>query len=193
MRTILLKRMESSVAALTATVDTLVGYLDQFLARLAEGKVLTPKQAHRLRAVLGGSLPDADTDPEEWDPRTAETLRELREAPADAEQRARLEADVTADRSRLAALQERLRWLATLWGTEGDPKIAAVRALLDGLPPTDAHGLPTKVVLFSNYRDTALHVFPLAGRRSRGVQRRRRAARAQQPGRRPLDVTAARA
>ena len=163
MRTILLKRMESSVAALTATVDTLVLYLDQFLARLSEGKVLTPKQAHRLRAVLGGSLPDADTDPEEWDPRTAETLRELREAPADADQRARLEADVTADRTRLAALQERLRWLATLWGAEGDPKIAAVRALLDGLPPTDAHGLPTKVVLFSNYRDTALHVFRSLG------------------------------
>ena len=163
MRTILLKRMESSVAALTATVDTLVGYLDQFLARLAEGKVLTPKQAHRLRAVLGGSLPDADTDPEEWDPRTADTLRELREAPADDDQRARLEADVTADRSRLAALQERLRWLATLWGTEGDPKIAAVRELLDGMPPTDAHGLPTKVVLFSNYRDTALHVFRSLG------------------------------
>ena len=68
MRTILLKRMESSVAALTATVDTLVGYLDQFLARLGEGKVLTPKQAHRLRAVLGGSLPDADADPDDWDP-----------------------------------------------------------------------------------------------------------------------------
>ena len=163
MRTILLKRMESSVAALTATVDTLVLYLDQFLARLSDGKVLTPKQAHRLRAVLGGSLPDADTDPEEWDPRTAETLRELREAPSDAGQRARLEADATADRTRLAALQERLRWLATLWGAEGDPKVAAVRALLDGLPPTDAHGLPTKVVLFSNYRDTALHVFRSLG------------------------------
>ena len=163
MRTILLKRMESSVAALTATVDTLVGYLDQFLARLDDGKVLTPKQAHRLRAVLGGSLPDADTDPAEWDPRTAETLRELLDAPADPAERARLQADVTADRARLAGLQQRLEWLATLWGTAGDPKIAAVRELLDGLPPADAHGQPTKVVLFSNYRDTALHVFRSLG------------------------------
>jgi len=63
MRTILLKRMESSVAALTATVDTLVHYLDQFLARLDDGKVLTPKQAHRLRAVLGGSLPTQTPTP----------------------------------------------------------------------------------------------------------------------------------
>ena len=70
---------------------------------------------------------------------------------------------MTADRDRLVGLQRRLEWLATLWGTAGDPKIAAVRELLDGLPPTDAHGLPTKVVLFSNYRDTALHVFRSLG------------------------------
>ena len=163
MRTILLKRMESSVAALASTVETLVSYLDQFLARLGDGKVLTPKQAHRLRAVLGGSLPDADADLAEWDARTADTLREMLDAPTDPAQRARLHADATADRDRLVGLQRRLEWLATLWGTAGDPKIAAVRELLDGLPPTDAHGLPTKVVLFSNYRDTALHVFRSLG------------------------------
>ncbi len=163
MRTILLKRMESSVAALTATVDALVAYLDQFLARLAEGRVLTPAQAHRLRAVLGGSLPDADTDPAAWDPQAVETLRELRAAPVDAAQRARLHADAAADRSQLAGLRRRLHWLAELWGAEGDPKIAAVRRLLDGLPPRDAHGLPTKVVIFTNYRDTALHVFRSLG------------------------------
>ncbi len=163
MRTILLKRMESSVAALTATVEALVAYLDQFLARLEDGKVLTPKQAHRLRAVLGGSLPDAESDPAEWDPSTAETLQELLDAPADPAERARLQADVTADRDRLVGLRARLDWLETLWGAEGDPKVAAVRELLDGLPPTDAHGQPTKVVLFSNYRDTAMHVFRSLG------------------------------
>ena len=163
MRTILLKRMESSVAALSATVEALVAYLDQFLARLDEDKVLTPKQAHRLRAVLGGSLPDAESDPAEWDPSTAEILQELLDAPTDPEDRARLQADVTADRDRLVGLRTRLDWLETLWGTEGDPKVAAVRKLLDGLPPTDARGLPTKVVLFSNYRDTAMHVFRSLG------------------------------
>ena len=69
MRTILLKRMESSLAALTSTVSSLVAYLNLFLSRLESDRVLTPKQAYKLRAVLGGSLPDQDQDVEELDPR----------------------------------------------------------------------------------------------------------------------------
>ena len=53
MRTILLKRMESSLAALTSTVRSLVDYLNLFLARLDQGRVLTPKQAYKLRGSAG--------------------------------------------------------------------------------------------------------------------------------------------
>ena len=53
MRTILLKRMESSLAALTSTVRSLVDYLNLFLARLELKRVLTPRQAYKLRSVLG--------------------------------------------------------------------------------------------------------------------------------------------
>ena len=65
MRTILLKRMESSLAALTSTVRSLVDYLSLFLSRLDQGRILTPRQAYKLRAVLGGSLPDHDQDEED--------------------------------------------------------------------------------------------------------------------------------
>lgn len=65
MRTILLKRMESSLAALTATVKGLVDYLNLFLEQLEQGYVLTPKQSYQLRAALGGSLPDQEQDLEE--------------------------------------------------------------------------------------------------------------------------------
>jgi hypothetical protein len=105
MRTILLKRMESSVAALTSTVNSLADYLDLFLSRLETGKVLTPKQAYRLRAILGGSLPDQEVDPEDWDPRAVEALRQELDAPADADQVARLKDDVLYDRDRLKGLQ----------------------------------------------------------------------------------------
>ena len=85
MRTILLKRMESSLAALTSTVQSLVSYLDLFLDRLDQGRVLTPKQAHRLRAVLGGSLPDGELDDEDLDPRAVEAMRQELLAPEDPE------------------------------------------------------------------------------------------------------------
>lgn len=163
MKTILLKRMESSVVALSATVGSMVEYLDLFLARLDDGQVVTPKQAQRLRAVLGGSLPDAEIEATDWDPRAALALRELRPAPADPSERARLQADVEADRARLQSLLDRLTWLETMWGERGDPKLAAVRTLIESLPPTDEHGVPTKVVIFSNYRDTAEHVFRALG------------------------------
>lgn len=159
MRTILLKRMESSVTALSATVDAMVDYLELFLARLDAGKVLTPKQAQRVRAVLGGSLPDQDQDVDEWDPRAMDAVRELREAPPDATQRDRLWADVAADRDRLSALRMRLRWLQELWGDRGDPKVQELRKLLEALPAKDEHGIPTKVAIFTNYRDTARYIF----------------------------------
>ena len=91
MRTILLKRMESSLAALTSTVSSLVAYLNLFLSRLESDRVLTPKQAYKLRAVLGGSLPDQDQDVEELDPRVVETLRQELDAPTDPELRSRLQ------------------------------------------------------------------------------------------------------
>ena len=163
MRTILLKRMESSVAALNRTVTSLVDYLNLFLSKLDDNKILTPKQAYRIRAILGGSLPDQDQDIEDWEPKAVEALRELHDAPADPSERARLRTDVEEDRDRLQGLLERLHWLEEMWGSEGDPKAIAVRQLLESLPATDQHGLPTKVVIFTNYRDTAEYFFKQLG------------------------------
>ena len=159
MRTILLKRMESSLAALTSTVSNLVAYLNLFLSRLESGRVLTPKQAYKLRAVLGGSLPDQDQDVEELDPRVMDTLRQELDAPTDQELRSRLQSDVQSDRDRLQALLARLQWLEEMLADQGDPKAQAVRKLLESLPKEDDHGNPTKVALFTSYKDTADHLF----------------------------------
>lgn len=172
MRTILLKRMESSVAALTSTVESMIDYLELFLARMGEAKIVTPRQAHRLRAVLGGSLPDADLETADWDPRALEAMRELRAAPADAEEMAALYAAVDEDRARLTVLLERLKWLEAKWEGSADPKAAQVRALIDSLPPTDARGTATKVVIFTNYRDTAEYLFHQLGGGSSAAFRR---------------------
>ena len=163
MRTILLKRMESSLAALTSTVRSLVDYLNLFLARLEQGHVLTPKQAYKLRAVLGGSLPDHDQDVEDMDPRAVAALQQELAAPEDMDLRARLQADVVFDRDRLQTLLTRLQWLEAMLAEQGDPKAQAVRKLLEGLPKEDDHGHPTKVALFTTYKDTAQHLFQQFG------------------------------
>ena len=159
MRTILLKRMESSLAALTSTVRSLVDYFDLFLSRLEHGRVLTPKQAYRLRAVLGGSLPDRDQDIEDLEPHALEALRQDLEAPEDLDERARLQVDVEFDRDRLQTLLTRLWWLEEMLAERGDPKARAVRELLEKLPKKDAHGQPTKAALFTTYKDTAQHLY----------------------------------
>jgi len=170
MRTILLKRMESSVAALTRTVSSLVDYLNLFLARLDEGKVLTPKQAYRIRAVLGGSLPDQEQEIGDWDPKAIEALRELHDAPTDANEGARLRVAVEEDCNRLQGLLDRLNWLEQMWGEHGDPKAMGVRRLLESLPAKDEHGFPTKVAIFTNYRDTAEYLFKQLGGRKEALK-----------------------
>ncbi len=163
MRTILLKRMESSVAALNSTVSSLVDYLNLFLNTLEEGKVLTPKQAYRIRAVLGGSLPDQEQEIEDWDPKAVEALREFHKAPENPDDASRLQAAVEEDRNRLQNLLDRLNWLEQMWGSQGDPKVIEVRKLLDSLPSEDKNGIPSKVAIFTNYRDTAKYLFEQLG------------------------------
>ena len=159
MRTILLKRMESSLAALTSTVKTLVDYLSLFLNRLEQGYVLTPKQAYKLRGILGGSLPDQDQDLEELEPNALDALRQEFEAPADETLRTKLYKDAEHDRTRLTTLLHNLQWLEEMLAENGDPKAEAVRRLLEELPEKDANGQPTKVALFTTYKDTAEHLF----------------------------------
>ena len=170
MKTILLKRMESSQAALIATVQSMVDYLNLFLSRLDNDRVLTPKQAYKLRAVLGGSLPDADQDLEDLNESALNALRQELKAPEDEDQRARLQVDVEFDRDRLAVLLTRLDWLNEMQADQGDPKVLAVRQLLEKLPDMDAHGLPTKVALFTSYKDTAEYLFTQLGGDPAGLQ-----------------------
>ena len=159
MRTILLKRMESSLAALTSTVGSLVDYLGLFLSRLEQGRVLTPKQAYKLRAVLGGSMPDHDQDIEDMDPRAVAALQQELQAPEDPDFRAKLQVDAEFDLNTLQGLLTRLHWLETILENQGDPKAQAVRNLLEKLPKEDGNGQPTKVALFTTYKDTAHHLF----------------------------------
>ena len=163
MRTICLKRMESSVVALTSTVRSMVQYLDLFLKEMVERqRVITPQDAQRLRIVLGGSLPDDLLEAGEWNERVRE-VAQLPAVPEDETELERLRTDVQADRDRLASLLGHLEGVESNWEQGDDPKIQALRQLLQGLPATDELGVPTKAVVFTNYKDTADYIFERFG------------------------------
>jgi SAM-dependent methyltransferase len=161
MRTVLLKRMESSVSALTSTIKSMVDYLNLFLKKLDEGKVVTPKQAYKIRAVLGGSIPDQDID--DWEPKVLNIISDFFDVPSNADNAARLKVSVDEDNNRLNKLLKMLQSLEQKWIEQGDPKVRVVRQLLESLPPVDQHGEPTKVVIFTNYKDTAEYLFKQLG------------------------------
>lgn len=164
MRTIFLKRMESSVVALTGTVRSMIEYLDLFLVELEQrNRVLTPKDALRLRTALGGSLPDDALESEAGERRLRKKGAMLPAAPADLAQRERLLEAVAQDRERLWRLLNELMQRQKGWRGTDDPKLASLRALLDSLPPVDRNGVPTKVVIFTNYKDTANYIFQALG------------------------------
>ena len=173
MKTIFLKRMESSVVALMSTVSSMVAYLDLFLTELDDrNRILTPRHAQRLRGVLGGSLPDDAQEAAEGSTRARRALADLPPAPPDPADRDRLHESVSADRERLASLLRRMESMQTQWVRGDDPKLQALRTLLESLPPTDRHGVTTKAVIFTNYKDTAEYIFRALGGPEDFVERR---------------------
>ncbi len=142
----------------------MIEYLDLFLVELEQrNRVLTPKDALRLRTALGGSLPDDALESEVGERRLRKKGAMLPAAPSDPAQRERLVEAVAQDRERLWRLLNELVQRQKGWRGTDDPKLASLRALLESLPPDDRHGVPTKVVIFTNYKDTANYIFHALG------------------------------
>ncbi|MCL4554211.1 MAG: phospholipase D-like domain-containing protein [Actinobacteria bacterium] len=174
-RTIYLKRMESSVAALMATLRNQVDYLDLFLSFLDQGKVLFAKERDRLRVLLGGGLDDEALEAADASENVKSLLDSLQQVDAAKCDVSEVSQAVRADRDALRGLLQALEGLEAA-DPEKDPKVAALRAVIDGLPALDDNGVPVKVVVFTNYRDTAMHLFKAFGGAAGGLKGEVRAA-----------------
>ena len=73
--------------------------------------------------------------------------------------REQLRTDVAEDRKWLSILLGQLEARQATWESQVNPKLSALRSVLESLPPTNQHGVPTKVVIFTNYKDTADYLF----------------------------------
>lgn len=135
LRFVLLKRLESSAHAFLATIARQIRFHTEFLRALRRGLLLVP--AHESA--------DGDGDPLQL------TLDEVLYRPLprrlDGE---RLEAEAIADLERLKRLRDTAAPLVTT-----DPKLAALRGLLSGPDLAVDAPAPAKIVVFTEYRETA--------------------------------------
>ena len=136
-RLVLLKRLESSLAAFRASIVRQVRFYDAFLAALGRGRLLAAAEDRALYA--GGDADVAQLVLEEM------TLRPIPPG-LDVD---RLAADARADLVRLSQVARRLAGFSA----ECDPKLARLRELLDG----ELRG--AKVVLFTEFRETARYLW----------------------------------
>jgi len=167
-RTTYLKRMESSVAALENSLRQQVFYLDLFLKLLESGKVLRPKDRDRLKVILGGSLADDMLREYECDERLDEVISSLPKVDRSEFDYQRLANDVAQDRGFLDKLLLSLKDLDAKTGGKDDPKIHALKKKLESFSKKDSHGIPTKIVIFTYYKDTAYHIFQSLGGLAKG-------------------------
>src|SRR5262249_19692513 len=129
-RTIYLKRMESSVAALAASLRSQVDYLALFLGFLDKGKILFPKDRDRLRVMLGGALSDDALESAEADERVRDLLSELHQVDVGMKSLEPLKKAVIADRDTLEGLLKKItRLKAAQPGS--DPKVGALQSALE--------------------------------------------------------------
>ncbi len=150
LRTALLKRLESSPAALRRTLETLIGGHAAFLIALEGGWVLT---GSALREWTGSE----DEDLDDWVAGLDDRLRENAES-ADDYQAAALRDDVISDMELLGSLRD----MASAAATGHDPKaqrlVDELRDIARQARRPSRSGLPAatrrKTIVFSTYADT---------------------------------------
>jgi superfamily II DNA or RNA helicase len=134
LRFLLLKRLDSSAAAFEATLERQIAFHQRFLDHLSNGRLLTARAD--LNRERGG-------DPLQLSFEELVVERVPRGVPI-----ARMQQDVRTDLATLCALRE-----VTAPTVQNDPKLAALQHLL--INQLEGH----KVLVFTEFRDTARHVW----------------------------------
>jgi len=146
LKTLYLKRLESSLEAFAISIQRQKAFQERFVRLLTAGRLLDPKTNRKLIALEA----DADTLPTDIDA-LIDTLPEIDSSDYDLKRiRRDLEFDLnTLDR--MLVMLERVQRISD--ATKRDAKLAEVQRLLGG----DLHD--QKTLVFSYYHDTAVYVY----------------------------------
>lgn len=154
LKTLYLKRLESSVAALRISLDRQRRFQQRFLEQLRAGRLLDASSFRRVEGIVRRMAgEDTEVEWEEADEEVqtfiAEVLAELPEIDLAGYDLAAIEAAVTQD---VQGLQRVCRKLEPLTAAEDD-KLAALKKLVTG--ELCGH----KIVVFTYFKDTARYLY----------------------------------
>ena len=154
LKTLYLKRLESSVVALRISLDRQRRFQQRFLEQLRAGRLLEASSFRHIESIISRMAgEDADMEWEEADEAThtliADILAQLPEIDPKDYELAAIEAAVTQD---VEALDHVCCTLEPMTAAQDD-KLAALKELLSG----ELHG--RKVVVFTYFKDTARYLY----------------------------------
>lgn len=155
LRTMFLKRLESSVSAIHTSLENYAKKLDLFEKGLKQGKIISLADAEELSELLD--------DPEDGDDER-EIPEELVQDTVDAKRYAldAMLADIAKERDLIKLLQAQLGALKN-----DDSKLQTVAKLIDELAETQPAG--RKVLVFTYYADTLKYLKENLGRHSKSI------------------------
>lgn len=142
LRTVFLKRMESSVSALRTSLETYSKKLELFEKGIAEGKIVSLKDIEALELSFGDE--DIEVDLESLEENTLDTIDEK------SYELEILKQDLIKEKELVSAIRNQLEILA-----KDDSKIKCFGALLDNLQKEQPN---KKVLVFSYYADTINYI-----------------------------------
>lgn len=142
LRTVFLKRMESSVSALRSSLETYSHKLDLFEKGIEEGKIVSLKDIEALELSFGDEDLEVDTDALEEN--TIDTIDEKNYELEIMKQ------DLAKEKELVSVIRDQLEILA-----KDDSKIKCFGALLDKLEKENPN---KKVLVFSYYADTINYI-----------------------------------
>jgi len=150
LKTLYLKRLESSVEALKISLDRQMRFQQGFLEQLREGRLLDATSFRRMESLarrMAGE--DADLERAEAEEEIQALIAELPEIDPASYDLDAIEAAVTLDIEALRSICQKLEALTA----REDDKLAALKRLLTG----ELRG--KKVVVFTYFKDTARYLY----------------------------------
>ncbi|MFC6619683.1 C-terminal helicase domain-containing protein [Deinococcus radiophilus] len=157
-KTNFLKRLESSVHALSSSIANQRRFQERFYEQFRAGRLLDAGTNRKIEQVLRLAAAEDDSESSKQEGKQDRLLESLPEVRALEYDVSRMEKDIQEDLSALRWMEAAIKDLLVSRGTgaEQDAKVAAIKAALVERAAGQGH---RKAIVFSYYHDTAEYIY----------------------------------
>lgn len=157
-KTNFLKRLESSVHALSSSIANQRRFQERFYEQFKQGRLLDAGTNRKIEQVLRMAAAEDDSESSKQDGKQSKLLESLPEVRALEYDVPRMEKDIQEDLRALNWMEAAIKDLLVSRGTGGeqDAKVAAIKGALIERAARQGH---RKAIVFSYYHDTAEYIY----------------------------------